>query len=100
MNFFNKINIGGNSGSSFAIDIGTTSIKAIETRSNGEQLELMNYVIFETYGHLERINTALQTSTLKLYDQEVAEYLKLIIRKSGFQAKSAKASIPSFSAFS
>lgn len=81
------------------IDIGTTSIKAVEIRKGKEKPELVNYAFFETYSHLERVNTALQTSTLKLFDEEIAKYLKLIIRKAGFSTDSVIASLPAFSAF-
>ena len=81
------------------IDIGTTSIKAVELKKGKTKPELVNYAFLETFGYLERFNTALQTSTLKLYDNEVAEYIKLIIRKSNFQSKQVMASLPAFAAF-
>ena len=81
------------------IDIGTTSIKIVEMKSGGKKPELINYSIFEVSGHLERRNAALQTSSLKLYDREIADYLKLIIKKTGFVSKQVVASVPAFSAF-
>ncbi len=96
LNFFRKII---RQDSYLGIDIGTTSIKAVEVKRGGQKPAVANYAFFETYSHLERSNTALQTSTLKLYDEEVAEYLKLIIKKAGFSSRQAIASLPSFSAF-
>ena len=81
------------------VDIGTTSIKVAEVKQGKDQPELINYSLFETYDHLERTNTALQTSTLKLFEDEIAEYLKVIIRKGGFKSREVTASLPSFSAF-
>lgn len=81
------------------IDIGTTSIKAVELKRGGRGPELVNYAFLETYGYLERSNTALQTSALKLYDKEAAEYLRLILKKARFQSRRAMASLPAFSAF-
>ena len=81
------------------VDIGTTSIKVAEIKQGKDQPELVNYSLFETYDHLERTNTALQTSTLKLFENEIAEYLKIIIQKGGFKSREVTASLPSFSAF-
>lgn len=81
------------------VDIGTVSIKIAEMRQGKDRPELINYAVFETFGHLERANTALQSSTLKLFDQEISEYLKIIIKKAGFKSRQVVASLPSFSAF-
>lgn len=81
------------------VDIGTTSIKIAEVARENLKNRLINYAIFETFGHLNRINTALQTSTLKLFDQEIARYLRAIVKKSGFSTRDVIASLPSFSAF-
>lgn len=98
-NLLKKLNLSG--GRSFlGVDIGTTSIKIVEVSGGRGGAEMANYAIFETYGHLERINTALQTSSLKLYDREIAEYLKLIIKKAGFSSRRVIASLPSFLVFS
>ncbi|MFH1759080.1 MAG: type IV pilus assembly protein PilM [Patescibacteria group bacterium] len=100
LNLFRRIKEDtGFSNAYLGIDIGTTSIKVAEVSGGGGQPHLDNYALFETYGHLERINTALQTSTLKLYDKEIAEYLKLIIKKAGFRSRNAIVSLPAFSAF-
>ncbi len=88
-----------NPSSFLGVDIGTTSIKVAEVKRGKDQPELINYSLFETYDHLERTNTALQTSTLKLFENEIAEYLKIIIQKGNFKSREVTASLPSFSAF-
>lgn len=95
-NFFRKVIP---AQSYLGVDIGTTSIKIVEVRKSGSRPEITNYAFFETYGHLERVNTALQTSTLKLYDQEIADYLRLIVKKARFSSNRVVASLPTFSAF-
>jgi len=98
--FLNKFTRKFSGGRSYlGVDIGTTSIKIVETRNGKDKPKLVNYALFELRGHLERVNAALQTSALKLYDREVADYLKLIIRKAGFTSKQVVASVPAFSAF-
>lgn len=83
------------------VDIGTTSIKAVEVSppATGGQLQLSNYSILETFGYLDRFNEAIQTSSLKLLEKETATYLKTLIAHSGFQTNTVIASLPSFSAF-
>jgi type IV pilus assembly protein PilM len=81
------------------VDIGTTSIKVVEVKQGKQLPEVVNYGFLESSGYLARSNQALQTSTLKLFEKEAVELLKLII--SGMQTKSTEvlASLPLFSAF-
>src|SRR3989344_736701 len=81
------------------VDIGTTSIKVVEFRKSQKGIELTNYGFLESYGHLERLNNAIQTSTLKMMDQEIIGLLKLLIKNSGVKTVDAVASLPAFSAF-
>ncbi len=81
------------------IDIGTTSIKVAEIGKGKNSPELKNYGILESYGHLERVNNAIQTSSLKLVEADTVELLKLLLKKSNFKTKNAVASIPAFSVF-
>ena len=82
------------------IDIGTTSIKAAElTRSGKGVFTLTNYAIMEAYGHLERFNSALQSSNLKLLDTDIVAYLRIILEKAHFATNRVVASLPAFSAF-
>ncbi len=81
------------------VDIGTTSIKIVEVSKGKVKPELKNYGILESYGHLERVNNAIQTSSLKIVENDTAELLKLLIKNSKFKTSEAVASIPSFAAF-
>ena len=81
------------------VDIGTASIKIAEIAKGDPKPRLINYGILESSGHLERVNNAIQTSSLKIVDKDVAELLKTIIKKSRFRTSDAIASIPSFSVF-
>lgn len=82
------------------VDIGTTSIKAAElSKSSKGVFTLSNYALMEAYGHLERFNSALQSSSLKLLDSDIVSYLKLMMSKGGFSTNRVIASLPAFSAF-
>ena len=81
------------------VDIGTASIKIVEIAKGDPKPRLINYGILESAGHLERVNNAIQTSSLKIVDKDVAELLKMIVKKSKFRSKDVIASIPSFSVF-
>lgn len=81
------------------VDIGTTSIKIVEVAKGKTRPELKNYGILESYGHLERINNAIQTSSLKIAETDTMQLLKALLDKSKFRSDEVIASIPSFSAF-
>ncbi|MBI4992505.1 MAG: type IV pilus assembly protein PilM [Candidatus Harrisonbacteria bacterium] len=81
------------------VDIGTTTIKIVELKRSQGLPELLNYGLLESYGHLERINNAIQTSTLKLADRETTEFLKILLKYGGFKSREAVASIPAFASF-
>lgn len=85
--------------SSLAVDIGTTSIKAIELRGGPQGPEILNYGLLESSGYLARANQALQTSSLKIFEGDVIEFLKTLVAQMGVGTKSAVASLPPFSAF-
>ncbi len=87
------------SSSYLGVDIGTTSIKIAEIGRGSRGPELKNYGILESYGHLERVNNAIQTSSLKIMEADTIELLKTLIKHSNFKSREAIASIPSFSAF-
>jgi type IV pilus assembly protein PilM len=81
------------------VDIGTTSIKAIEVKK-GKQLPLIsNYGILELSSHLVRANKVLQTSSLKIFEDEAADLLKTLIAKMGVKTDRVIASLPSFAVF-
>ncbi len=81
------------------VDIGTTSIKVVEVRAGKRLPEVVNYGFLESSGYLARANQVLQTSTLKLFEREAVELLKIVIKEMRPGATDAIASIPAFSAF-
>ncbi|MDP3947152.1 MAG: type IV pilus assembly protein PilM [bacterium] len=81
------------------VDIGTTSIKIVEVSRRGGKPSITNYGVLESYGHLERPNNAIQTSTLKMLDGETVELLLLLLKQLKVRSKNVIASIPAFSAF-
>lgn len=81
------------------IDIGTTAIKAVELAREGGVIKLATYGILENYGHLERINDAIQTSSLKILDEVTAEMLKKLLSEMKPSTRNCAMSIPIFSAF-
>lgn len=81
------------------VDIGTTSIKVVEVKP-GEQLPaVINYGFLDSSSYLSRANQVLQTSTLKIFEKEAAELLKLVIGEMKTKTTEALASLPMFSAF-
>ncbi len=81
------------------VDIGTTSLKIVEVDKAKELPRLVNYAFLESQGSLTRSNTAFQTSSLKLFDQEIAEYLKEALRRMKPKANAVVASLPGFASF-
>lgn len=81
------------------IDIGTTSIKIVELKIKKERVELSNYGILEKYGHLERINDALQTMSFKLLEESTALLLRQLLDKMKVKTKTSFIALPSFTGF-
>lgn len=81
------------------VDIGTTSIKLAELGYSANRFRLKNYGLLESYGHLERLNDALQTSSLKLFERETISLLKTLLNKMRPHSRKVVASIPAFSSF-
>ncbi len=81
------------------VDIGTTSIKIAEIERGERSPRLVNYAFLESQASLTRANTVFQTSNLKLFDQEITEFLKLTVEKMKPRTTDAIASLASFSAF-
>jgi len=82
-----------------AIDIGTISIKAMEIEREKSVLSLKNYGILQTKEYLKRANAALQTSSLKLSEEDVSSLLKLMLDEMKPKTKHAIVSLPTFNAF-
>lgn len=87
------------SSSRLGIDIGTTSLKAVEVAMHGTIPQLLNYGILESRSSLARANTVFQSSSLQLFDSAVVDLLKQLIRDMKPRTKRVVASIPSFAAF-
>jgi type IV pilus assembly protein PilM len=85
--------------SCLGVDIGTTSIKIVEVKNGNERPRVANYGLLESSGYLARANQAFQTSTLKLFDAEIIDLLKVLVRSMGTGTKDVAASLPVFSAF-
>lgn len=81
------------------VDIGTSSIKIVEVSKSLQKPQLKTYGILETYGHLERLNNAIQTSSLKILEKETAELLKTLVTEMKIKTKDVIASLPQFLAF-
>ncbi len=86
-------------GSVLGIDIGTTSIKVVEISKKGKQFRLENYSILETKKYLEHSNQAIQTSSLKIVEEETTKLLKIILNEVKPKSRTVLASIPAFSVF-
>jgi len=81
------------------VDIGTTSIKIVELAEENGKPTLKNYGSLELYSHLERANTSIQTSTLKMLDKETGDLLNQLLSNLKITTREVNASLPSFSAF-
>lgn len=82
-----------------AVDIGTASLKMAEIGGEKEKPTLLNYGILETVGHLERLNNAIQTSGLKIVEEETAKLMRTLMAQIRTRAKLAIVSLPAFSVF-
>ncbi len=81
------------------VDIGTTSIKIVEVKSGKKKPQVANYAFLESSGYLARANQALQTSSLKIFESDVVELLKAMVKTMKPGSKTVFASLPPFSAF-
>jgi type IV pilus assembly protein PilM len=82
-----------------AVDIGTTSIKAVELEQGERGPKIVNYGVLESSGYLARANQALQTSSLKIFEADIIQLLKTLVTQMGVKSKDALASLPPFSVF-
>lgn len=81
------------------VDIGTTSVKAVEVSQGSNLPRVVNYGLLESRSSLSRANTVFQTSSLKLFEKEVTELLGLLLETMRPGATEVIASIPGFSVF-
>jgi len=85
---------------SVGVDIGTSSIKAVELTGNGKGVNsLSNYALLEVTGHLDHFNNALQSSNLRPLESDLISYLSIIKEHARFKTNHVAVSLPSFSAF-
>ncbi len=85
--------------SALGIDIGTTSIKAVEVTGGDPLPKIINYGFLESSGYLVRTNKVLQASNLKLFEDEAADLLKTLLSEMKPKTNQAYASLPAFAAF-
>jgi type IV pilus assembly protein PilM len=81
------------------VDIGTTSIKAVELSKSSTNLTLVNYGLLESYGHFERVNNVIQANALKISEKDATVLLSTLVKHAKFKTTAAIASIPSFASF-
>ncbi|HUC31376.1 MAG TPA: type IV pilus assembly protein PilM [Candidatus Paceibacterota bacterium] len=81
------------------VDIGTTSIKMVEVTAGKKAPRVVNYGILESSGYLARANQALQTSGLKIFEEDAVTLLKALVKELGSSTKDAVASLPPFDVF-
>ncbi|HAQ05805.1 TPA: hypothetical protein DCP13_03370 [Candidatus Azambacteria bacterium] len=82
------------------IDVGTSSIKVVQLSKERNRVKLDTYGQLETYAYAERFNDAIQTSSLKMLDSQVADLIKKLLRESKAVSRDVTMSIPIFSSFS
>jgi type IV pilus assembly protein PilM len=87
------------SDSYLGVDIGTTSIKMVEVTAGKKVPRIVNYGMLESSGYLTRANQALQTSGLKIFEEDAVALLKALVRELGTSTKDAIASLPPFDVF-
>lgn len=89
------------SGSSacLGVDLGTTSVKVVEAHRGTSAPSLVNYGLLEFRGHLLQGSRALQSSSMKLFDSDATEALKIILGKMKPRTTNVVATIPVFSVF-
>jgi len=81
------------------VDIGTTSIKMVEIAAGKNAPRVVNYGMLESNGYLARANQALQTSGLKIFEQDAVMLLKALVKEIGPSTKDVIASLPPFDVF-
>ncbi|HEY5220914.1 MAG TPA: type IV pilus assembly protein PilM [Candidatus Paceibacterota bacterium] len=81
------------------VDIGTTSIKMVEVTGGKKVPRVVNYGMLESSGYLARANQALQTSGLKIFEDDAVRLLKALVQQMGTTTKDAIASLPPFDVF-
>lgn len=81
------------------IDIGTSSIKLIELSKEKDRVRLETYGQLSNYGSIERIGDAIQTSSLAMLDNQVAQMISFLMKEAKTRTTKAIISVPLFSSF-
>ncbi len=81
------------------IDVGTTSVKVVELQAGETRPRMTNYAMLENFGHLERPNMAIHTSSFQMVEEETAALIKMAVKNMNTSTSDVIASVPSFSAF-
>lgn len=81
------------------VDIGTVSIKVVELSKKANNFILENYALLEKKDYLIRTNEALQTSSLKLAEEDIIYLLKILLKEMKPKTNLAYAALPPFSVF-
>jgi len=82
-NFLNNIKGLLGTGNVLGVDIGTASIKVVEVAKTWDSYKLLNYGVLNNYGHFNRINEVIQTSTMQIFDKEAVRLIKLVVEQMG-----------------
>ena len=86
-------------GGILGVDIGTASIKIVELSKKGDIYHVDNYGILSNFGHFDRSNDVIQTSTMRIFDKDAVRLLRLLLDNMGIKKGRVVASLPTFSAF-
>ncbi len=81
------------------VDIGTSSIKIVQLRKSEDKFKLETYGEISTLGYIEKLNESFQSSSLKTLEAITREMIRLVIERSGANAKNIVMAIPVFSGF-
>lgn len=81
------------------VDIGTTAIKVVEVRRGAQLPLIVNYGIAESKSHLLRPSSVLQTSSLKMFEGQVVDFLTALLDRMQPKAREAVVSLSTFNAF-
>ncbi|MDD5098824.1 MAG: type IV pilus assembly protein PilM [Candidatus Colwellbacteria bacterium] len=98
-NFFKFFNRSVGTKPVLGVDIGTVSVKIAEILEKGGRPTMVNYGMIEVGDFLERPNSAIQTSSLKVDTDETARILKELTARMKSTARECVAVVPSFSSF-
>ncbi|MBI1960705.1 MAG: type IV pilus assembly protein PilM [Candidatus Liptonbacteria bacterium] len=81
------------------VDIGTASIKIVELKNAEKKPKLINYASLESPEHLDRVNSAIQTSSLDIGIEHTTALLRQLLDQMKPTTREAVGSLPSFLTF-